>query len=96
MDAGNNEFLAGAAFFVGTVIATIIAYVTKKPPPVQHDAVIAGVGLEIGNKHQQAEMNEHLKSIAESLRVLADRKQAAFEDKLMDALERLSDAERKN
>jgi hypothetical protein len=96
MDAGTNEILAGAAFFVGTVIATVIAYITKRPQPVHRDAVIAGVGLEIGNKQQQAEMNEHLKSMAESLRILADRKQAAFEDKVMDALERMEERERRN
>lgn len=95
MDAGSNEIVAGAGFFVGTIIVTVLGYIFKKPPP-QRDAVIAGVGLEIGNKHQQAEMNDHLKSIAESLRVLADRKQAAFEDKLIDALERLEDRERRS
>lgn len=95
MDAGSNEIIAGAGFFIGTIIVTVLGYIFKKPSP-QRDAVIAGVGLEIGNKHQQAEMNEHLKSIAESLRVMADRKQAAFEDKLMDALDRLGDAERRN
>lgn len=95
MEPGTNEILAGAAFFVGTVIATVIAYVTKKPPPAQHDAVLASVGLELGSKQQQAEMNEHLKSISESLRVLADRKRTAFEDRVLDALERLDEVEKR-
>lgn len=95
MDAGSNEIVAGAGFFVGTIIVTVLGYIFKKPAP-QRDAVIAGVGLEIGNKHQQAEMNEHLRSISESLRILADRKQAEFEENVMDALKRMEDRERRS
>lgn len=93
MDAGTNEILAGAAFFIGTVIATIVAYVTKKPPPSTHDAVIAGVGLEFGSRQMHGETNEHLKSIADSLRILADRKQAGIEAKLDRLIEDLDERE---
>lgn len=93
MDTGSNEVLAGAAFFVGTVITTILAYIMKKPPAMNHDAVIAGVGMELGGRHLQAETNEHLKSIAESLRVLADRKQAGIEAKLDRLIDDLQERE---
>jgi len=93
MDAGSNEVLAGLAFFVGTVITTIIAYITKKPSPASHDAVIAGVGLELGSRQMHGETNEHLKSIADSLRILADRKQAGIEAKLDRLIEDLEERE---
>jgi hypothetical protein len=75
---------------IGAGIAAFLGYKLKKVPASQHDAVIAGVGMELGNKQLQSEMNEHLKSIAESLRILADRKQAGMEakiDRLIDDLE---------
>lgn len=74
---------------VGTGIAAFLGYKLKKVP-AQHDAVITSVGMELGNKQIQSEMNDHLKSIAESLRILADRKQAGMEakiDRLIDDLE---------
>ena len=93
METGTNEILAGAAFFVGTVIATVIAYVKKKPPAATHDAVIAGVGLELGGRQMHAETNQHLKSIAESLRTLSDRKQADTDAKLDRLIEDLEERE---
>lgn len=96
METGFNEAIAGAAVFCGTVIATIIAYVVKKPPPATHDAVIAGVGLELGGRQMHGETNEHLKSIAESLRILADRKQAGIEAKLDRLIEDLEEREERD
>lgn len=78
---------------VGTGIAAFLGYKLKKVPAAQHDAVIAGVGLELGNKQMQAEMNEHLKNIADSLRVLADQKQAGMEAKIDRLIEDLEERE---
>jgi hypothetical protein len=96
VDSSSNEFLAAAAFFVGTVIATVISYLVKKPPAIHHDAVVAGVGIELGNRMQTDQMITELKRIGDSLAVLADRKQAAVDDKLEEILERLDEKERRN
>lgn len=78
---------------VGTGIAAFLGYKLKKVPAAQHDAVIAGVGLEFGNRQMQSEMNDHLKSIAESLRVLADSKQAGMEAKIDRIMEHFEEIE---
>lgn len=107
MDANSNEAIAGAAFFVGTVITTIISYIVKKAPTeaITHDAVVAGVGLEFGNRLQIDQLigetkrcADCLSSISVSLAVLADRKQEAIEDKIDEMkglLERLAEKERR-
>lgn len=96
VDSSSNEFLAAAAFFVGTVIATVISYLVKKPPAVQHDAIVAGVGIEFGNRMQTDQLINELKRIADSMSVLADRKEAARDDILGEILERLDSKERRN
>lgn len=86
---------------LGVVIAGIIgiwAAYFKKGVAVEgrQSALVASVGLDIGNRQQLDEQIHQLKRIADSLEVLADRRQATFEDKIDEVLERLERTEKHN
>jgi hypothetical protein len=97
-----NEILTYLGVFVGGVILTFAGY-AKKPKPPEHDAVVSGVGLELGNRHQMEMLigetkrcADYLSIISASLAVIADRKQAAMEEKLDELLEQMREKERRN
>lgn len=88
-----NEILTYAGVFVGGIILVLAGY---KQKPKEQNTVVAGVGLELGNRAQMDMLITEVKRCADSLAVLADRKQAAIEDRLDEVLERLEERERRN
>lgn len=89
-------------------VAALYAYFSKKAPapPVTApahvaEAIVAGVGVEIGNREQAERLIAETRRAADgvircaaALEVLADRKQAALDDKMdevRDQQERLSE-----
>ena len=55
------------------------------------DAVVACVGIELGNRIQTGQMIAERKRIGDSLAVLNDRRQAAVDVKLEEILELLDE-----
>ena len=79
---------------IGIFLAGIIAYFGERLPekPGAKDAVVAGLGIELGNRLQVHHAIAELKSTADSLAIIADRKQASTEAKLDRILEELDEA----
>lgn len=89
-----TELLTNLGVVIAGVIGLWAAYFKKgAPAETRQSAVVASVGLEIGNRQQQDEQILQLRRIADSLEVLADRRQATFEDKIDEVLERLDRTE---
>jgi len=90
-----SDILANIGAVIAGLFAGWIAYYSKKPPvaPQTSDAVVAGVGLELGNRLQIDQLIGEVKRCADSLAILADRKQATTEAKLDRILEELDEAE---
>jgi hypothetical protein len=82
------EILTNIGILLGAIFAGIIAYFGKRPPekPGTKDTVVAGLGIEFGNRLQVDQAIAELKRIA-------DRKQATTEAKLDRILEELDEAE---
>lgn len=89
------DILTNLGYVLGGIFAVMIAYHTKKPPAatVQQDPILAGVGLEFGNRLQSDAMVAELKRIADYLAVLADRKQAGIDAKLDRILQEMEERE---
>jgi hypothetical protein len=89
------EILTNIGILLGAIFAGIIAYFGKRPPekPGTKDTVVAGLGIEFGNRLQVDQAIAELKRIADSLAIIADRKQATTEAKLDRILEELDEAE---
>jgi hypothetical protein len=80
--------LYGVMLFFGAVAL----YMTRpKPSPKHTDPVLAGVGLGLADHDQAERAIDALDRIADSLAVLADRRQASMEGKLDSLLSRLKD-----
>lgn len=91
-----NDIVTYAGVFFGGIVTALIGYFRKRPPPppVVGTAAIAGIGIELGNRVQVDALIAEVKRCADSLAILADRKQASFEDKLDRILEDLEEKER--
>lgn len=92
----NSDLIVNIGTSLGWLIAAglsglVMYWKTKPPRPA--DPVLAGVGMELGNKLQMEQLTHEVKRCADSLAILADRKQAVIEDKLAEVLERLEEAE---
>lgn len=90
-----NEILTYLGVFVGGIILTLAGY-GKKPKAPEPDAMVAGVGLELGNRLQTDQIIQQLKRIADSLAALADQREAARDEMMKEMLERLDESERRN
>ncbi|TDK38769.1 hypothetical protein E2F50_01040 [Rhizobium deserti] len=90
-----SEILTNLGILVAGIFAGLIAYFGKKPPAPPHhpDTIVAGVGMEPGNRLQMNQLIAETKRCADSLAVLADRKQASTEAKLDLVLQELAEAE---
>lgn len=98
-----HDVLTYAGIFFGGILLALAGY-RKKPTSSATDTVVAGVGLEFGNRMQVDHLvsetkrcADYLSSIASSMAELADRKQALMEDKvdeMHDLLERLAASEK--
>ena len=90
-----NEIVTYAGVFFGGIVTALIGYFRKRPPAsTVGTAAIAGIGIELGNRVQIDALIAEVKRCADSLAILADRKQASFEDKLDRILEDLEEKER--
>lgn len=87
-----TEILTNLGVVLAGMLGIWAAYFKKTPPPTpKPEAVLTGVGLEIGNRFQIDEQNSQLRRIADALEILADRRQANLEHKLDELLERIPD-----
>lgn len=84
---------------IGTAIAALfagyLAYFKTRPPlpPTKTDTIVAGVGMEFGNRLQADQAIAELKRIGDCLTILADRRQATTEAKLDRILQELEEKE---
>lgn len=85
-----NELITLAGVFFGGLIAGALSYLKKPKPTMSQDPVLAGIGMELGNKAQMKELIDAVKGIEKAIR---DEKQDEMEDK-MDAL--LAELQRKH
>lgn len=93
------EIVTNLGILIGAVFAGIFTYNrTTKPssPTVTTDAVVAGVGVELGNRHQTEQLIAEVRRCADCLEILADRKREETEEKLDEILERLDERERRS
>jgi hypothetical protein len=90
-----NEILTYLGVFVGGVMLTLAGY-GKKPKPPEQESVVAGIGMELGNRMQTDQIIHELKRIADSLEAISDRREAARDEMMREMLERLEDKERRN
>jgi hypothetical protein len=90
-----NEILTYLGVFVGGVMLTLAGY-GKKPKPPEQESVVAGIGMELGNRMQTDQIIHELKRIADSLAAISDRREAARDEMMREMLERLEDKERRN
>lgn len=88
------EILTNIGVVLAGIFAGFFAYATKKPPSAVSDPVIAGVGLELGNRAQTDQLISEVRRCADSLAVLADRKTEEIDESLKEILERLDREER--
>lgn len=103
-----TDILTNIGVLVGTAVAAWIAYKTKNPysRDQSQNSVVAGVGIELGNREQterliaeQKRCADGIMQIASGVAVLADKKQAAMEvkmDEMQEVLERLAEREKRN
>src|SRR5689334_22399276 len=90
------EIITNVGILIGAFFAGLFTYNrTRKPanPAVTADAVVAGVGVELGNRFQTDQLIAEVRRCADCLEVLADRKREEAEEKLDEILERLRDKE---
>lgn len=89
---------------IGVVIAGLLGivagYFGKRKDnvarPESSDAIVAGVGVEFGNRLQTDQIIQELKRCADALAILADRKQATAEAKLDRILQEMAEAEERD
>lgn len=79
-----NELITLAGVFFGGLIAGALSYLKKPKPTMSQDPVLAGIGMELGNKAQMKELIEAVKGIERAIR---DEKQ----NELTDVIEQLMD-----
>ncbi|ASS56903.1 hypothetical protein [Rhizobium leguminosarum] len=90
-----HDIITYAGVFFGGIVIALVGYLRKKPsPPAVGDATLAGIGIELGNRVQVDALIEEVRRCADSLEVLADRKQAGFEAKLDRLIEDLEEKEK--
>jgi hypothetical protein len=94
--SSSNELVTLAGVFVGTAVAALIAYLKKPVPKPEPNAIVTGIGLELGNRLQLDEMNMQLRRIADAAEILADRKQAELSETLKELVEKVEDLDRRN
>jgi hypothetical protein len=102
--ATDANWLSAAAGFIGIVLATIVSYFMRKPteqPAPIKEAVVTGVGLELGNRAQMDMLigvNVRIADALEELvKVMEDRDRARMNvqmDKITELLIQLSEKER--
>jgi hypothetical protein len=92
-----TEILTNLGVVVAGILGILAGYFTKRKDaparPDKGDAIVAGLGLEFGNRLQTDQVIAELKRIGNSLAVLADRRQASTEAKLDRILQELDEAE---
>ncbi|RFB95239.1 hypothetical protein B5K11_09835 [Rhizobium leguminosarum bv. trifolii] len=93
-----HDIVTYAGVFFGGIVTALIGYFRKRPmsAPAVANAAIAGIGMELGNRAQIDALISEVKRCADSLAILADRKQASFEDKLNRLIEDLEEKERED
>ncbi|WP_061930074.1 hypothetical protein [Aureimonas sp. AU22] len=98
-----KDILYNVAFFLGSIIAVVIAYFRNSPkdkkPDEQVSSVVAGVGVGFVSKEAEERRDAletrqtvALESIAGSLAVLADRERHEMHEAMEDGFARINQA----
>ena len=88
----SQDILTQVGVGAAAVVAAFLAYFGKKVPSLPDrttTAVVAGVGLELGNRAQMDQVISQLTRIADYLEALADQDRAEQRDMLQDILNNL-------
>lgn len=99
MQVEGSEIWTNIGLLVGGVMLAIAAYRGKTVPPAprqQSEAVLADVGLELGNRDQQERMIHELKRIADAMQSLSDHRQANMQDLMGELLDKMRSAEKRS
>ncbi len=83
----DNETLKNAAAFIAFLLAGLWAYFrSPKPQPPVASPVLAGVGMELGNREQTERLIAAINRVADEI---ANRKTDEMTDTMNELLERL-------
>lgn len=89
-----NEILTYLGVFVGGIMLALAGY--GKKPKAKPDAMLTGIGVELGNRLQTDQIIHELKRMADSLAAISDQREAARDEMMREMLERLEDKERRS
>lgn len=92
MDWNNALTLAGV--FIGAATAAYVGYSKKWTTKIDHP-VLAGVGIELGNREQTERLIGEVRGMRVALEILADRRTEEMEEMHKALLERLDAQERR-
>lgn len=93
MDIPAEAWIA-AAYGAIILLAAAGRYMTLPKRAAKHDPVIAGVGIELGNREQTDRLIAEVHGCRVALEVLADRRTEEFQDMHKELLERMDAQER--
>lgn len=85
----DTDTLKSAAAFMAFVLAGLWAYFSQQKRPSPANPVLAGVGLELGNREQTERLISEVHGCRLALEVLADRRTEEMEDIHRELLARL-------
>jgi hypothetical protein len=94
-----NELLANLAIVIAGLIGILAAYFKKgndSRPAARSEAVVSSVGVELGNRYQTDELIKALNRIGD---ILENKRQAGIEEtlkRLVDEIDELRDAKRRD
>lgn len=90
-----HDIITYAGVFFGGIVIALVGYIRKRPTsPSGGDATLAGIGIELGNRVQVDALIDQVRRCADSLAVLADRRQAGIDAKLEQILDELEEKEK--
>lgn len=87
VDWDSIAVLIGAG--LGAAVAAYFGYSKKWPDKPQQDPVLAGIGLELGNREQGDRLITEVAGIRKAVETIADRKQNDMQDTLEEIVEQL-------
>lgn len=95
MDIPAEVWVAGV--YGGVILlAALGRYVALPRHAAKHDPVLAGVGIELGNREQTERLIGEVHGCRIALEVLADRRTEEFEEMHKELLERMDAQERRH
>jgi hypothetical protein len=85
----DTDSLKSAAAFIAFVLAGLWAYFRPQRAAPPSNSILAGVGIELGNREQTERLISEVHGIRVAVEILADRRTEEMEDIHRELLERL-------